>query len=83
MLAQRNLSILDRSFVTNTFLLGSLWHAIRVLAIPQSYLGKIRSTIIQFIARKSFPAVSFQTCQKSHKEGGLAIIDPGTQHTAL
>ncbi|KAG1322593.1 hypothetical protein G6F63_013324 [Rhizopus arrhizus] len=83
MLAQRNLSILGRSLVTNTLLLGPLWHAIRVLAVPQSYLGKIRSTIIQFLARKNFPAVSFQTCQRSRKEGGLAILDPGIQHAAL
>ncbi|KAG1277445.1 hypothetical protein G6F66_012295 [Rhizopus arrhizus] len=83
MLAQRNLSILGRSLVTNTLLLGPLWHAIRILAVPQSYLGKIRSTIIQFLARKNFPAVSFQTCQRSRKEGGLAILDPGIQHAAL
>ncbi|KAG1295391.1 hypothetical protein G6F66_004365 [Rhizopus arrhizus] len=83
MLAQRNLSILGRSLVTNTLLLGPLWHAIRVLTVPQSYLGKIRSTIIQFLARKNFPAVSFQTCQRSRKEGGLAILDPGIQHAAL
>ncbi|KAG1040711.1 hypothetical protein G6F43_012236 [Rhizopus delemar] len=39
--------------------------------------------MIQFLARKSFPAVSFQTCQRSRKEGGLAILDLGTQHAAL
>ncbi|KAG0755182.1 hypothetical protein G6F24_012005 [Rhizopus arrhizus] len=83
MLTQRNLSILGRSLVTNTLLLGLLWHAIRVLAVPQSYLGKIRSTIIQFLAPKNFPAVSFQACQRSCKEGGLAILNPGIQHAAL
>ncbi|KAG1149513.1 hypothetical protein G6F37_003105 [Rhizopus arrhizus] len=83
MLARRNMSILGRSLVTNTPLLGPLWHAIRVLAVPQSYLGKIRSTTIQFLARKNLPAVSFQTCQQSRKEGGLAILDPGIEHVAL
>ncbi|KAG1056557.1 hypothetical protein G6F43_001554 [Rhizopus delemar] len=83
MLAQRNLSILGRSLVTNTLLHGPLWHVICVLAIPQSYLDKIRSTIIQLITRKIFPTVSFQTCQRSCKEDGLAILDPGTQHAAL
>ncbi|KAG1578182.1 hypothetical protein G6F48_012139 [Rhizopus delemar] len=71
------------TLVANTLLLGPLWHTIRVLAVPQSYLGKVRSTIIQFLARKSFPAVSFRTCQRSRKEGGLAILDPGTRHAAL
>ncbi|KAG1637612.1 hypothetical protein G6F44_009238 [Rhizopus delemar] len=71
------------TLVANTLLLGPLWHTIRVLAVPQSYLGKVRSTVIQFLARKSFPAVSFQTCQRSRKEGGLAILDPGIQHAAL
>ncbi|EIE80999.1 hypothetical protein G6F46_000784 [Rhizopus delemar] len=82
MLAQRNLSILGRSLVTNTLLLGPLWYVICVLAIPQSYL-KILSTIIQLITRKIFPTVGFQTCQRSCKEDGLAILDPGTQHAAL
>ncbi|KAG1167185.1 hypothetical protein G6F36_012651 [Rhizopus arrhizus] len=83
MLAQRNLSILGHSLVANTLLLGPFWYTIRVLAVPQSYLGKVRSTMIQFLTRKSFSAVSFQTCQRSRKEGGLAILDSGTQHAAL
>ncbi|KAG1453976.1 hypothetical protein G6F46_004378 [Rhizopus delemar] len=83
MLAQRNLTILGCSLVAHTLLLGPLWHTIRVLAVPQSHLGKVRSTIIQFLARKSLPVVIFQTCQRSRKESGLAILDPGTQHAAL
>ncbi|KAG1418068.1 hypothetical protein G6F58_005225 [Rhizopus delemar] len=82
-LAQRSLSILRLSLVAHKTLLDPLWHTTHVLFVPRFYLDKARSTIIQFLARKSSPAVSFQICQRSRKEGEISILDPGTQHETL
>ncbi|KAG0928434.1 hypothetical protein G6F57_013603 [Rhizopus arrhizus] len=82
-LSQRSLSILGRSLVVNYLILSRIWHAIRILAVPPSFFASIRSVIIQFLKQRSFPAVSFDTCQRPRKEGGLSILDPATQHAAL
>ncbi|KAG1018649.1 hypothetical protein G6F26_010776 [Rhizopus arrhizus] len=71
------------SHVAHKTLLDPLWHTTHVLFVPRFYLDKARSTIIQFLARKSSPAVSFQICQRSRKEGEISILDPGTQHETL
>ncbi|KAG0927245.1 hypothetical protein G6F57_015229 [Rhizopus arrhizus] len=46
-------------------------------------LSRIRSIVYQFITSKSFPKVSFDTCRRPRKEGGLAVLDPATQLHAL
>ncbi|KAG1136076.1 hypothetical protein G6F37_012404 [Rhizopus arrhizus] len=82
-LSQRNLSVLGRSTVVNSLILSRIWHAIRVIAPPRDFLSKIRSIVIQFLSKRSFPAVSFAVCQRPRKEGGLAVLDPANQHAAL
>ncbi|KAG1448084.1 hypothetical protein G6F56_009048 [Rhizopus delemar] len=82
-LSQRNLSILGRGLVANSLILSRIWHAIRVLSPPQSFFSQVRSVIIKFLARKSFPPVRFSICQRPKKEGGIAVLDPAAQHATL
>ncbi|KAI8145300.1 hypothetical protein BJV82DRAFT_512157 [Fennellomyces sp. T-0311] len=81
--SQRRLSIAGHGLVINSLLLSRVWHTIRILAIPQTFLSKLRSVAIQFLAHKAFPAVSFATCTRPRKEGGLGVLDPFDQHAAL
>ncbi|KAG1255119.1 hypothetical protein G6F68_010529 [Rhizopus microsporus] len=82
-LSQRGLSILGRSMIANSLLLSRIWHSIRILCPPQSFFQRIRSVIIKFLRYKSFPSVKFQDCCWPRNEGGIAILDPAMQHSAL
>ncbi|KAG0975420.1 hypothetical protein G6F29_011546 [Rhizopus arrhizus] len=82
-LSQRRLSILGRSMIANSLLLSRVWHSIRVLSPPQKNFQRIRTVIISFLKQKNFPFVKFQDCQRPRNEGGIAILDPSTQHSAL
>ena len=80
-LSQRRLSILGRSMIANSLLLSRVWHSIRVLSPPQNFFQRIRTVI--FLKQKNFPHVKFQDCQRPRNEGGIAIMDLSTQHSAL
>jgi hypothetical protein len=82
-LAFRRLSVQGRGLIANMLILSRVWHSLRVLAVPAYFLDKIRSIVDQFINSKSFPKVSFDTCRRPRKEGGLAVLDPATQPHAL
>ncbi|KAG1445622.1 hypothetical protein G6F46_012904 [Rhizopus delemar] len=82
-LSQRRLSILGRSMIANSLLLSRVWHNIRVLSPPQSFFQRLRTVIISFLKQKNFPFVKFQDCQRPRDEGGIAILDPSKQHSAL
>jgi hypothetical protein len=82
-LAFWRLSVQGRGLIANTLILSRVWHSLRVLAVPAYFLDKIRSIVDQFINSKSFPKVSFDTCRRPRKEGGLAVLDPATQLHAL
>ncbi|KAG1546419.1 hypothetical protein G6F46_009806 [Rhizopus delemar] len=82
-LAQRGLSIQGRSMVANSLLLSRIWHSIRILCPPQSFFQRIRSVIIKFLRYKNFPSVKFQDCRRPRNEGGIAILGPAMQHSAL
>ncbi|RCI01389.1 hypothetical protein CU097_014571 [Rhizopus azygosporus] len=82
-LASRRLSIQERGLIAITLILNRIWHCLCVLVVPACFLAKIRSIIGHFINFKSFPKVSFDTCQRYRKEGGLAVLDPDTQLHAL
>ncbi|KAG0759779.1 hypothetical protein G6F24_008818 [Rhizopus arrhizus] len=44
-------------------------------------LTRLRTVI--FLKQKNFPHVKFQDCQRPRNEGGIAIMDLSTQHSAL
>ncbi|SAM07716.1 hypothetical protein [Absidia glauca] len=56
---QRQLSILGRATVTNTLILSKLWHILRLVPIPLRFLAQIRSIIIRFTSRHTFPAIGY------------------------
>jgi hypothetical protein len=79
---QRNISILDKSLISNSLLLSRIWHAIRTLCPSSNFFLRVRSIII-FLPRRSFLSVSFQTYRRSRTEGGVGVLDPATQHGVL
>ena len=82
--AQRNLSILGRSLVANSFIMSPIWQTIRLLALLQSFfLTRVCSFVIKYISQKSFLAINFQPYQCPRKEGGIALIGLGSQHAVL
>ncbi|KAG2219293.1 hypothetical protein INT45_011308 [Circinella minor] len=67
----------------NTNPVIKIWHSICILPVTKTYLTQIRSIVYQFVTKKVFPPVSFSTCSRPKKEGGVAILDPTVQHSAL
>lgn len=76
---QRNISILDKSLISNSLLLSRIWHAIRILCPSSNFFPKVRSITI-YLLRRPFPSVSFQAYRRSRTEGGVGVLDPATQH---
>ncbi|OAD80080.1 CCHC-type zinc finger transcription factor [Phycomyces blakesleeanus NRRL 1555(-)] len=60
-----------------------LWHVLRVVSLPMSFFQKIRSIMGSFLQRGTFPPISLDTFCLPRMQGGLGIIDPKTQQSAL
>ncbi|KAG1138852.1 hypothetical protein G6F37_010178 [Rhizopus arrhizus] len=64
------------------------WHNKRAY-LATAYLGYSLTSSVQQMPSyldsliKNFPFVKFQDYQQSRNEGGIAILDPSTQHSAL
>ena len=54
-----------------------------MLPIPKSNLHAIRSLVSSFINRRIFPRLGWHVLTASKKVGGLGILDPELQHSAL
>ncbi|KAG1218837.1 hypothetical protein G6F35_008001 [Rhizopus arrhizus] len=67
----------------NSLILSKLWHVLRVLSVPKSFFRKLQSHISGFISARRFPRISFETmCFPRHK-GGLSVLNPQIQQSAL
>lgn len=85
-LTQRSLSKMGRALVANSLLLARVWHCIRILPVPLSFLASLRSTISAFLTHKNFPRIpriSFSSLTRPKSEGSLGVLDPIAQHCAL
>ncbi|KAG1036368.1 hypothetical protein G6F25_008065 [Rhizopus arrhizus] len=69
--------------VANSLLFSHIWHSIRALSPPQNFFQRIRTVIISFLKQKNFLHVKSQGCQQPRNEGGIAIMNPSKQHSAL
>jgi hypothetical protein len=81
--SQRQLSILGRATVMNTLILSKLWHILRLFPIPLRFMTQIRSIVIRFTSRHTFPAIGYAKLLKPKHEGGLGLLDPSLQQRAL
>ncbi|CDH61095.1 hypothetical protein RO3G_10580 [Lichtheimia corymbifera JMRC:FSU:9682] len=78
-LSQRRLSIRGKALVANALLLSRIWYCLRIIPLTQQYLGSIQSIIGRFLQGSTIPKVSFDTCTRPKKEGGLGVLHP-THH---
>ena len=76
--SQRTLSVLGKAVIVNSLILSRLWHTLWVLSPPESWFKKVVSIIKPFILPNK-PAPSWRLFCSPKDQGGLGIIDPGTQ----
>lgn len=74
---------MGRALVADSLLLAFVWHGIRILPMPFSFLTSLRSIISAFLAHKNFPRISFSSSTRPKSEGGLRALDSIAQHCAL
>ncbi|KAI7899274.1 uncharacterized protein BX663DRAFT_522050, partial [Cokeromyces recurvatus] len=79
----RLLSVRGRSTVLNSLILSKLWHVLRVLSVPASFFKSVQSIISNFINFRIFPKVSFNTACLPRSLGGLGLLNPSLQQSAL
>lgn len=80
---QRGLSVRGRSTVLNSLILSKLWHVLRVVTVPVSFFNSINSVISSFINFRIFPRISVTTACIPRSQGGLGLINPQLQQSAL
>lgn len=80
---QRNLSLRGRVTVINTLIFSKLWHVLRLSPLTQAQFQQLRSLASSFINQRIFPKISFDTMILPRQQGGLGLIDPATQQSAL
>lgn len=79
----RGLSVRGRSTVLNSLILSKLWHVLRVITVPKSFLSKVQTVIANFVNFRIFPNISFETICLPRKVGGLGLLNPTIQQAAL
>ncbi|KAG2191466.1 hypothetical protein INT47_003842, partial [Mucor saturninus] len=80
---QRGLFVPGRTAVLNSLVLSKLWHVLRVVSVPMSFFKCMQSVISKFINFRIFPKISFSTACSSRSGGGLGVLDPVLQQSAL
>ncbi|KAG1471611.1 hypothetical protein G6F56_002027 [Rhizopus delemar] len=74
LLKERNLSIWGKSLVANSLLLSRLWHVLRVVLVPKTWIIEIKSIVRKYLL--SFrPAPSWNTLCLQDKFGGVNLVD--------
>lgn len=82
--SSRNLTIRGRATVLNSLILSKLWHALRLVTFTSSELGTIQSIISSFVNRHvKLARISFDTLTLFRSQGGLKLLDPTRQTSAL
>ena len=81
--SQRSLSILGRATVTNSLILATVWHVLRLLPVPKSFFSRLCRITGQFLKRSMFPAVKYALLCAPKNKGGVGILNPGAQQQAM
>ncbi|CDS11845.1 hypothetical protein LRAMOSA11489 [Lichtheimia ramosa] len=82
LLKGRNLSVRGASMVANSLLLSRLWHVLRVVPAPLTWLKEIKTIVRNFVL-PFWPAPSWDTICLPRRFGGLGIINLEDQALAL
>lgn len=78
----RQLSIMGRSLIANSLLLSRLWHVISVQPPTRSWTRKVQGSIRTFTL-PFFPAPSWNFICLRRSQGGLGLVDIGSQTVAF
>lgn len=81
--AQRNLNILERVWILNTFVLSKLWYIAQVFPPKNCHLAKIKSMVGNFLWSGSVFRVARDQLYLDHSRGGLRLVDPESKCKAL
>ncbi|KAG0755660.1 hypothetical protein G6F62_008320 [Rhizopus arrhizus] len=81
--SHRSLSVRGRVTILNSLILSRLWHVLRVLSVPQSFLKRIQSAVSSFVNFRQFPKIGFTSLCTSRRLGGLSVLDPAIQQGVL
>ncbi|KAI9337343.1 hypothetical protein BD770DRAFT_373662 [Pilaira anomala] len=69
--------------VLNSLILSKLWHVLRIISVPSSFFKSVQSIISNFINFRTFPKISFYTACLPRSHGGLGLLNPAVQQSAL
>ncbi|KAI8346884.1 hypothetical protein EDC96DRAFT_578247 [Choanephora cucurbitarum] len=78
----RSLSVRSLSLVANSVILSRLWHLMRVVPLPSTWLTDITRIVRNFVM-PFWPKPSWSAACRSKRMGGLGIADPLYQSLAL
>jgi hypothetical protein len=82
LLKERHLSIRGKSLVANSLLLSKVYHLLRVVPAPSSWLLKVKRTVREFMVPFN-PSVSWSSLCLPKKFGGASLVDIEDQSLAL
>lgn len=78
----RQLSVMGRGLIANSLLLSRLWHVISVQPPTRSWTRKVQGSIRKFTL-PFFPAPSWNFICLRRSQGGLGLVDIGSQAVAF
>ncbi|EIE77754.1 hypothetical protein RO3G_02458 [Rhizopus delemar RA 99-880] len=81
--SHRSLSFRGRVTILNSLILSKLWHVLRILSVPKRFFLKLQSQISGFVSAKQTPRISFETMCFPRNKGGLGVLNPPLQQSAL
>lgn len=68
--------------IANSVILSTVWHILRVVTVPNSWLNNIRAVVKKFIV-PFWPTPSWKKICLPKAQGGLSVVDIHLQHHAL
>lgn len=79
----RNLNLLEKVWILNTFMLSKLWYIAQVFPPRNYHLSKIKSMVGNFLWRGAVFRVSREQLYLDNDKGGLRLVDPESKCKAL
>jgi hypothetical protein len=81
--SHRSLSFRGRVTILNSLILSKLWHVLRILSVPKRFFLRLQSQISGYVSTKQTPRISFETMCFPRNKGGLGVLNPPLQQSAL
>lgn len=79
----RNLNLIQRSWILNTFILSKLWYVAQVFPPRNSHLAKIKSLVGRFLWKTSIFRIARDQLYLPFHKGGINLVDPESKCKAL